>query len=107
LAWLFSFWLFFSSARQIVILGEVWRLGAAFREAVQPLGRFLGDVLFEAPRVSPRLKDLVDAVVFQSAIGKRVGQRLDQVRGVVAIAKGQDPAGMIARRAWQALLALR
>ena len=73
-------------AGQLVILGEVWRLGAALCEVFKSLGRVLGDILLESARVGARLQDPLDAIVLQGAIAQRVGQRLEHVLSVVAFA---------------------
>ncbi len=89
-----------TAARQIVVLREVARLGAALGDgALELLCGLFGHVFIEPAGVCPSDQDALDRGVFEGAKEQRVGKRGEQVSGVVAFAQGQHPARVIASRA--------
>lgn len=88
----------------MVVLGEVWRLGAAGGDVLESAGAGLGNILLEPARVGAGLQDPLDAIMLQRAIAQGVSERFEQILCVVGFAQSQDPASMVARRARQAFL---
>jgi hypothetical protein len=74
-----------SSTREGVVLSEVPGFDAALaNRGEQLLGGALGDVLVVPPTRGARVKNSLNAVVFQSAKAERVRESLAELGGVVA-----------------------
>jgi len=72
--------------RERVVLGELPGLGAALRdEVLELLGRRLGDVLVELPRLGAGEQDAPHGRVLEGAIGLGMGERREEVDGVVPL----------------------
>lgn len=90
-----------ASTREGVVHGEVALLGAALgRGGVgQPLGRSLSDVLVQPSTSATGEENSLDGPVLQGAVVQGMGEGLEELGGVVALAQRQHLPGVVGSRA--------